>query len=110
MKITPSKDYKKPIYAIGLTTAVMALAVTGCTNPFKKPVDLAGDVQIIDPTTTTEEVVIDGEVALDGDVSIDDGSYNKDGTVATDKDNDPDDGCGPELSGMVSVVEPDETK
>ena len=43
MKITPAKDYKKPRYAIGISAAIMALSVTGCTNPFgKKEPDLAG--------------------------------------------------------------------
>ena len=35
MKIKPLKNYKKPLYAIGLTTAIMALALTGCTDPIK---------------------------------------------------------------------------
>ena len=35
MKIDPSKDYKKPLYAIGLAAAIAAssLALTGCENP-----------------------------------------------------------------------------
>ena len=36
MKITPTKDYKKPLYALGLATAMMAVAVTGCTDPDSK--------------------------------------------------------------------------
>ena len=35
MKITPAKDYKKPLYAIGIMTTLMAVTVTGCTDmPF----------------------------------------------------------------------------
>ena len=33
MKIKPLKDYKKPLYAIGVGTAIMAVALTGCTDP-----------------------------------------------------------------------------
>ena len=35
MKIKPLKDYKKPLYAIGVGTAIMAVALTGCTDPDK---------------------------------------------------------------------------
>ena len=33
MKIKPLKNYKKPLYAIGLSAAIMAVALTGCTDP-----------------------------------------------------------------------------
>ena len=33
MNIKPLKNYKKPLYAIGLSTAIMAVALTGCTDP-----------------------------------------------------------------------------
>ena len=38
MKITPSKNYKKPLYALGLTAALAAATLTGCTDP-GKPVE-----------------------------------------------------------------------
>lgn len=73
MKITPSNEYKKPLYAIGLTTAIMAIALTGCTDPKgKRPgVDYAGDVAI-EVTENTEYSKPDGDapVALGGDVEI----------------------------------------
>ena len=62
MKITPSKNYKKPLYALGLTAALAAATLTGCTDP-GKPVDYAGDVDTR-PTETTE-VRLDGEVAIE---------------------------------------------
>lgn len=90
MKITPAKDYKKPLYALGLATAIMAVAVTGCTDPDSKSksrrhhhrtkhteVQLAGDTQTIetdieyggetevytDPTTS-EDLQIEGEMTV----------------------------------------------
>ena len=55
MNIQPAKDYKKPLYAIGLATAVM-LSVTGCPSipadiPAGKPevVSLAGETTVVEP-------------------------------------------------------------
>ena len=31
MKISQAKNYRKPLYAIGLSAVIMADAVTGCT-------------------------------------------------------------------------------
>ncbi|MBR3279824.1 MAG: hypothetical protein IKG01_13120 [Lachnospiraceae bacterium] len=85
MKITPAKDYKKPLYAIGVTAAIMAVSVTGCTDfasGFKggtketEQVDLAGAADILTDETTyckrdaDDEPVLAGEVELDGDVAI----------------------------------------
>ena len=56
MKITQSKDYKKPLYAIGLAAALTAVAVTGCGG--SKPVQYAGELQ--PETETTEEVQLAG--------------------------------------------------
>lgn len=39
MKIKSIKNYKKPLYAIGLSTAIMAVALTGCTDPAKDKQD-----------------------------------------------------------------------
>ena len=79
MKITPAKDYKKPLYAIGISAAIMALSVTGCTNPFgKKEPDLAGAAEI--STNQTEgtkkdaddihETILAGEVAVEDEEPI----------------------------------------
>ena len=57
MKITPVKDYRKPVFAIGVAAA-MALSVSACKEP---RVRLGGDVAV----ETTEEVQIDGEVAIE---------------------------------------------
>lgn len=58
MNITPSKDYKKPLYAIGIGAALLATSLTGCTNPFEK-IDYAGGLK--GPEST--------EAAYDGDVT-----------------------------------------
>ena len=78
MKIDPNKNYKKPLYLIGVASlvGVTALCGTGCGDDLQ----IAGDV----PTSTTTELILEGEaqtvetepsetdkpVALDGDVSI----------------------------------------
>ena len=97
MKITPTKDYKKPLYALGLATAMMAVAVTGCTDPDSKTksrrrhhrtkhteVQLAGDTQTVEPDidyagdetieipTTTEDLQIEGEMTVWTDPTDDD--------------------------------------
>ena len=60
MKITQAKNYKKPLYAIGLAATIMAASVSGCTDPGKGP-DYAGGMDVR-PIETTE-VQLDGEVA-----------------------------------------------
>ena len=96
MKITQSKDYKKPLYAIGIAAVLAAVSVTGCgleteehggnkgkrvdTGLFCKHdadneyIELAGEVELVGE----EEIppVLDGivtvdDVILDGDVSVD---------------------------------------
>ena len=75
MKITPSKNYKKPLYAIGIAAAITAVSLTGCTDPGK--VNYAGDIdvkpvessvayagEIADTEPTESEVEIDGGVAV----------------------------------------------
>ena len=54
MKITQSKDYKKPLYAIGIAAALTAVAVTGCGG--SKQVQYAGELQ---PETEISEEVTD---------------------------------------------------
>ena len=75
MKITPAKDYKKPLYAIGIAATIAAVSLTGCTDPGK--VNYAGDIEvkpvessvayageIADTEPTESEVELDGEVAI----------------------------------------------
>ena len=59
MKISQAKNYRKPLYAIGLSAVIMAAAVTGCT-----PIGYAGGEQIVSqeteeskPCETSEEIV-----------------------------------------------------
>ena len=98
MKITPTKDYKKPLYALGLATAMMAVAVTGCTDPDSKTksrrrhhrtkhteVQLAGDTQTIEPDidyagdeaievppTTEDDIRLAGDVQICPDYTVED--------------------------------------
>ena len=79
MKITQSRDYKKPLYAIGLTTALVATAVTGCGH-----IGYAGDVRVPE-SETTEEVQLAGEVAIESDptgCTTEEGPVELDGDVA----------------------------
>ncbi len=98
MKITPTKDYKKPLYALGLATAMMAVAVTGCTDPDSKTksrrhhhrtkhtevqlggdtqtvepdIDYAGDEAIEIPTTTEDDIRLAGDVQICPDYTVED--------------------------------------
>ena len=97
MKITPAKDYKKPLYALGLATAIMAVAVTGCTDPDSKSktrrhshrtkhteVQLAGDTQTVETDIdyagdisievppTTDDLQLAGETEVWTDPTDDD--------------------------------------
>ena len=49
MKLTQSKNYRKPLYAIGLAAAI-AVTVTACGN---EPVQLAGDTAGPETTEST---------------------------------------------------------
>ena len=74
MKITPVKNYKIPLYAVGMTAIMLATAATGCkdpgrirrdspdkTDPTTSVVDVEGTIASSDPTD--EPVQLDGEVA-----------------------------------------------
>ena len=76
MKISPLKDYKKPLYAIGIAAAIAATALTGCgeveyagtadTKPTESEVELSGDVAMVPEETATETVkplITDGIVS-----------------------------------------------
>lgn len=56
MKIKPLKEYKKPLYAIGIASAITALALTGCSDPKDNDdpgVDYAGGMAICAEETQT---------------------------------------------------------
>ena len=99
MKITQAKDYKKPLYAVGIAAALTALAVTGCGDNPGKPVDYAGDIQVV-----TEYSKPDGDIVeLAGDTDV----YTEptDETVETEsRYSDPDDKVC--LDGGVEFYEP----
>lgn len=59
MKITQAKNYKKPLYAIGIAAAIVAASVSGCTDPAK--INYAGEIDA--RPTETSEVRLAGEVA-----------------------------------------------
>ena len=59
MKITPSKNYKKPLYAIGIAAALTAAAISGRSDPV---VQVAGE-------TTTSSAPSETEVQLDGELA-----------------------------------------
>ena len=104
MKITPTKDYKKPLYALGLATAMIAVAVTGCTDPDSKTksrrhnrntkhteVQYEGGLTIADPDVelmgetdvyippTTENIQFEGEMDIWTDPTDED--FGMDGNV-----------------------------
>jgi hypothetical protein len=95
MKITQSKDYKKPLYALGITAALMAVSVTaGCGGP----IGYAGGMDVA--TQETEEVI-----ALAGsEICIE---PSEDTTTVCTKD------CDetinpPVLEGVIDVADPTE--
>jgi hypothetical protein len=61
MKVTQSKNYKKPLYALGLAAAI-AMTVTACGNEL---VQLAGDTTTFEPTESS--TVLGGETTIDTD-------------------------------------------
>lgn len=64
MKVTQSKNYRKPLYAIGLAAAI-AVTVTACGN---EPVQLMGDTTVAE---TTEDVQLAGDVEFfDPDATV----------------------------------------
>ncbi len=111
MKIAQSRDYKKPLYALGISAALLATTVTGCGNPAgkdpsptkgsgtrtmsefyskydaDKEIALGGDVYIegeaSGPVDYEGEETICTEVGLDGDVSVDytDNNNNNDKVI-----------------------------
>lgn len=70
MKITSIKNYKKPLYAIGLSAVIMAVAITGCTKPEKGDVQLGGAAEVREDEQETE-TSIEPVVIEAGIISID---------------------------------------
>ena len=65
MKIKPSKDYKKPLYAVGLAAAIAtsSLTLTGCTDPAKEEASIAPEtVEQVIETITAGIVYIHTEI------------------------------------------------
>ena len=66
MKISPLKNNKKPLYAIGIAAVIAATALTGCgeveyagtadTKPTESQVELSGNVAMAPEETTRETV------------------------------------------------------
>ena len=110
MKITPAKNYKKPLYAAGIAATLVAVSVTGCTDlsigaksgtkgAGKGPVQVNTVKKDADSEPIYEgEIDLAGEVELDGDVALE-------GEVAYEPDPTEEypDNVGPELSGSVEV-------
>lgn len=102
MKITPAKDYRKPLYAIGLTATIMALAVTGCTDQAQgKKARHGGNDDVRTRETQyckrdADYVVYEGEATLAGEVDVE--------VIETTSDED-----DVMLSGGVDIIDTDET-
>ena len=64
MKIVPVKNYKKPLYAVGVATCVVACAIAGCKDPkeTEEIIELDGDVAI---ETSETDVELAGEETVD---------------------------------------------
>ena len=94
MKITPAKDYKKPLYAVGLAATVMTMAVTGCTAPTTKSKDTKKNtadyfyMNMLGGTTLVGKEPED--VALAGDVQVVDNDVDYEGeTTVADTETEP---------------------
>ena len=111
MKITQSKDYKKPLYAIGIAAALVATSVTGCGSIFgdsgdgrttkgggsgtrtmssqyskynaDDPVIEEGEIAIAGEIDEPD-VELDGDVALAGEETVDDCNLRPEGGVPVD--------------------------
>ena len=127
MKITPAKDYRKPLYAIGLTATIMAVAVTGCTNTAQGKKSSHGDS---DKTRTRETeyckkdadyVIYEGEAVMAGEIDVEvtetietdgyDSSLELGGatSIRTDPTETTSDENDVVLDGGVAIIDTDET-
>lgn len=70
MKITPSKDYKKPLYAIAVAATIAAVSLTGCGSkdegPTRRHRDNGRPIKPVETEETEPTVRIEDPVRLDG--------------------------------------------
>ena len=90
MKIAQSRDYKKPLYALGISAALLATTVTGCGKPAgKDPSPTKGGgtrtmSEFYSKYDADKEVILGGDVAIDGEMAVDPGiDYEGEETVCT---------------------------
>ena len=108
MKITPSKDYKKPLYALGVAAALTALAVTGC-GPIGYAGGLETGVAETESTAAKEKAPNKPEYGKDdvidwcGEEAVVYPDETEDVTLAGDVQIAPD--CTLDLDGAVSIEE-----
>ena len=108
MKITPSKDYKKPLYALGVAAALTALAVTGC-GPIGYAGGLETAVQETEATQAKEKAPNKPEYGKDdvvdwcGEADIVYPDETEEIALAGDVEVAPD--CTPTLDGAVVIEE-----
>ena len=100
MKIAQAKNYKKPLYAIGVAAAVVTMAVTGCSNPAQ----LAGTTDIRTKETSyckpdADNPVYSGEAVIMGEAELPEIDYIE--------ETDPQDEGRVVLSGGVEIADPD---
>ncbi|MBR4305485.1 MAG: hypothetical protein IKT78_01425 [Ruminiclostridium sp.] len=79
MEIKPQKDYKKPIYAVGLASLIAVTgAVSGCSNAtleYDGDISLMGAIAIESSVPETEENSVSAEtnippLTLEGDIAL----------------------------------------
>ena len=75
MKIAQSRDYKKPLYALGISAALLATTVTGCGNPVdKEPTPTKGGgsrtiSEFYSKPDADREIALGGDVYIEGEAS-----------------------------------------
>ena len=107
MKITPSKNYKKPLYALGVAAALTALAVTGC-GPIGYAGGMETGVQETEATAAKEKAPNKpeygnngGEIDWCGEEVIVYPEETKDVSIAGDIQVDPT--CSLDIDGAVAI-------
>ena len=104
MKITQAKNYRKPLYAIGISAVMVATAVTGCTDLSVSHTGsrIKADAEHKIEATEGTEVILGGDVQLMGETDV---ITSKDGDTYCGTEPTGDDGVV--LSGATSIKEPD---
>ena len=117
MKITPAKDYKKPLYAIGLAAALSmtALTATGCigyaggltttsaeTEETEKDGNVGGKTNKLYSKPDADNIGYAGDIRIEGEATVEP-DIELDGDVCIEPSD-----YDVELDGEVAV-EPDET-